>query len=245
MKHSLAMSLAALFVTVQTASPASAGEIKGRLLIGEKPASGAVVSALPYEAPLEKARREARRGAAPAALLKATAGPDGSFALVVPPAQGAERLFQIQVEGAGAIPVLFDGVWEASETEDLGEHVLRKGEKLVGKVVDASGAPVAGAEVELTPGADAQGDGDLAAAPRHAVTGADGTFHFDEAAANGNTLVAEKAGLSTVRQSAVKSGALTKPLALTPGVAVAGSVKKSDRKSAAAGALVRVEGRAT
>jgi large repetitive protein len=244
-KHSLAMSLAALFVTVQTAAPASAGEIKGRLLIGEKPASGAVVSALPYEAPLDKARREARRGDAPGALVKVSAGPDGSFELTVPAPPGAERLFQIQVEGAGAIPVLFDGVWEAAETEDLGEHVLRKGEKLVGKVVDASGAPVAGAQVVLTQGSDPQADNDLVSAPRHAVTGADGTFRFDEAAATGNTLVAEKAGLCPVRQAAVKSGALTKPLALSPGVAVAGSVKKSDRKSAAAGALVRVEGRAT
>lgn len=246
MKNSLGISLASLFFFALAALPAHAGEIKGRLLVGEKPAAGATISALSYETPFDRSKREAKRGPDPAPLAKASAGPDGAFTLTVPAAEaGAERPFRILVEGAGAVPALFDGVWDASENDDLGEHALLKAEKLAGTVVDASGAAVAGAEVVLTPSLDRFADGDFSAAPRHAVTGADGTFRFEEASSTGNTIEAGKAGAGAARQTALRSGALAKPVALAPGVTATGSVKKSDRKSTAAGALVRIEGRTT
>ena len=42
-----------------------AGEFRGRLLVGDRPAVGVTVSAVPYETPFEEAQREARRLPAP------------------------------------------------------------------------------------------------------------------------------------------------------------------------------------
>ena len=126
MRHSSRIGLAAFPLLALAALPVRAGEFKGRLLLGDKPANGAAVAAVPYETPFEKAKREAKRGADPAALAKNTAGADGAFTLTVPAEPGKEKPIQILIEKPGAVSVLFEDVWDASETEDLGEHVPQK-----------------------------------------------------------------------------------------------------------------------
>ena len=166
---------------------ADAGEIRGRLLVGERPASGVTVSAIPYEPADVEARRLARKGEAPKALASAITRGDGTFAVVVPATAGAAVRFL--AEGGGVVPSWIGGTYDATESDDLGEHALARAEMLAGKVVSATGAAVAGASVTVRPpGASAGGDADVAPAARTVVTGADGVFRSSEAAADGNRL---------------------------------------------------------
>lgn len=223
------------------ASPAFGGEIRGRLLVDEKPAAGLTVSATPYEAPLEVARREARGGEEPKPIVSVTTGPDGSFALLV--AADPPRSFVVRASGGGVRPVEFDGVFDSSEAADLGEHALAAGEALAGKVVDRAGQPVAGAKVTLF--APTPGDPDLVPAPVSVTTAADGTFRLEGAAGSqgANVFRIEKPGFSAVSETFPRAGLLPKPVVLSAGSALAGRVKPLPGKSAA-GALVRLEGRA-
>ncbi len=91
--------LASAFVL--PASSASAGTLSGTVVIDGKPAAAAVVSAIPFEEPLEKARRQARGEAEPKVLASATAGPDGTFALTVPAVPGKEVLFRVRLAAKG------------------------------------------------------------------------------------------------------------------------------------------------
>lgn len=225
--------------------PVAAGELRGRLLLGDRPAAGVTIAALPYEAPLDEARREARRNPAPGPLASATTAQDGSFVLTVPAEPGTEKLFTVRAEGGGVVAVFIGGVFASSESADFGEHVLSHGEKLAGKVTDASGAPVADAEVVLVPRLDPFADPELESAPRRTKTAADGTFRFDDASLAGNTVAAENPKLLGARRTGVRAGALQVPIVLGPGVSVTGVVRKSDGRSAAVGALVRVEGSVT
>jgi protocatechuate 3,4-dioxygenase beta subunit len=226
--------------------PALAGEIRGRLLVsdrGDRPASGVTVSAVPWETPGEEARREAKRGEAPKPFASAMVGPDGSFVLAVPAEPGKERLFRVRAEGAGVVPVLFEDVFDAAETEDLGEHLLGKAEALSGTAVDASGAPVAGATVELEPGAAAAGPGDPAfrTLVRTVVTGPEGVFRFEEASAAGNRVTVTKDGVAPSQATGLRSGGLARPIAVSAGFPISGVVKDAG-KHAVAGALVRFQG---
>ena len=234
--------LPALFVAL----PAAAGEIRGRLLVSDRadrPAAGVTVSAVPWEAPGEEARREAKGGEAPKPFATATTGADGSFALAVPAEPGKEKLFRVRAEGAGVVPVVFEDVYDVSETEDLGEHLLTKAEAISGTAVDGSGAPLAGATVVLEPGAGAGGPGDPAfqARARTVVTGPDGAFRFEEASATGNRITVAKDGFAPAAVSGLRSGGLARPVALGAGYAVAGVVKDA-AKHPVAGALVRFQG---
>ncbi|MBZ5637619.1 MAG: carboxypeptidase regulatory-like domain-containing protein [Acidobacteriia bacterium] len=220
-----------------------AGQLRGRLILIDRPAAGVSVSAIPYETPTEEARRDARRGPPPPPLASVTTGLDGSFTLAVTAQPGEEKLFTVRAEGGGAVAVALAGVFDASEIEDLGEHVVLKGEKLAGKVTDASGAPVGNAEVVLLAQPDRLGDPEIEAAPRRTLTSVDGGFRFDDASASGNTLAVERVGLQAGRVTQVKAGTLARPIVLGRGVSVSGIVRKADRVSPAAGALVRVEAR--
>ena len=137
-------------------APVGAGEIRGRILVSDRadrPAPGVTISAIPWETPGDEARREMKGGEPPKPVASATSGADGSFVLTVPPAEaGLEKLFRVRAEGAGIVPVLFEGVYDASEIEDLGEHTLPRGERLSGIAVDASGKALSGAAVSLEPG---------------------------------------------------------------------------------------------
>ena len=236
-----------LVLPIALALPAAAGEIRGRLLVSDtsdRPAAGVTVSAVGWETPGDEARREVKAAGAPAApktLATATTGPDGSFTLTVPAEAGREKLFRMKAEGAGVVPVLFEDVYDASETEDLGEHLLARAEKISGTAVNASGAPLAGAEVELEPGGGGPADPSFRTLARTVVTGADGAFHFEEASATGNSVTVRMLGLAPARASGLRTGAIAKPLAVSAGVPVSGVVRDA-AKHPVAGALVRFEG---
>lgn len=224
-----------------TARPASAGTLGGRVLVDGKPAGGATVSALPFEEPLERARREARSGGEAKALATVTAGPDGAFALSVPPAPGKEVLFRVRFAAKGAVGGELGGVYDASEADDLGEIPLAKGEALAGRVTGPGGKPVAGARVSLTARGRFDASSGLSPVPQEATTGADGTFRFESAASEGNELVVTATGLAPARVEAAKRGAQPRSVVLAAPAALSGSVKRRDG-TPAAGVLVRYEG---
>ena len=151
-----------------------------------------------------------------------------------------KRLFRVRAEGAGVVPVLFEDVYDASETGDLGEHTLPHGERLSGIAVDASGNPLAGAEVSLEPGVAGGDDLAFRVVTRTVVTGEDGKFQFDEASALGNRITIEKAGLAPALQTGLRAGAIPRPIAVVAGDPVTGVVLGAGRKPVA-GALVRLE----
>ena len=230
--------LLCLVSLIAAAAPAAAGEIRGRLFAGDAPAPGVAVSALPYETPTAGARREARGGGEPKPVATAVTAADGSFVLVLP--EEAKGVV-LRASGGGVRAVLFDGVYDAGESTDLGEKVLARGEAIAGKVVDAAGAPIAGAELTLR--APTPGDADVLPAPVRTMTGEDGTFRLDGAAPSGNTLSAGKRGFAPASNENTRAGALAKPIVLAPGIPLAGAVKPLPGRSAA-GTLVRFAGRA-
>ncbi|GEM_PF-928054 len=233
-------------------APAGAGEIRGRILVADradKPALGVTISAVPWETPGDEARREMKGGEPPKPIASATTGADGSFVLTVPPAEPgreklseklSEKLFRVRAEGAGIVPVLFEGVYDAAETEDLGEHTLPHGERLSGIAVDAAGKPLAGAAVSLEPGVAGGDDLAYRVVARTAVTGEDGKFQFAEASATGNRITIEKTGLAPARETGLRAGALPRPITVAAGDPVTGVVLGAGKKPAA-GALVRLE----
>lgn len=248
MRKTLPFSVAALGLVAATS--AAAGEFRGRLVVGGHPAAGVTVSAVPYETPLEAARREARRQPAPRPIASTTSGPDGSFVLVVA-ADPAGKGFRLRIEGAGVVPVVTTGVYEASESEDVGEETLSPAVKLAGRVVDEKGKPVAGAEVTLRSGAGGGPFGggpfggpaaDTLRVPRVALTGVDGSFRFDDARAQNNVVTVEAAGYATAEHANLRDGALSRPIVLVPGLSVSGVVRTAGR-APAPGALVRFRGK--
>jgi hypothetical protein len=233
-----------LLALALSAGAGRAGEIRGRILVSDrtdKPGFGLTISAIPWETPGEEARRAMKGGESPKPVASATSGADGSFVLMVPPAEpGGERLFRVRAEGAGIVPVLFEGVYDAAETDDLGEHTLPHGEGLSGIAVDASGKPLAGAAVSLEPGVAGGDDLAYRVVTRTAVTGEDGKFQFDEASATGNRITIEEAGLAPALQTGLRAGAIPRPIAVAAGGPVSGVVLGGNKKPAA-GALVRLE----
>ena len=220
---------------------AAAGELRGRILIGERPAAGVTLSAIPYEPPDVEARRLAGKGDAPRPVASATTRGDGTFAVAVP-ATAAGPAVRLLAEGGGVVPSWVGGTYDAAESDDLGEHALARAETLAGKIVSASGGPIAGASVTVWPLAgNAGGDGEVAPTARTVVTGADGVFRTAEAAADGNRLqvVARSYGAAAI--SNVRAGAMPRPITLGLGALVSGVVLRSDRRTPAAGALVRLE----
>ena len=230
---------AVLAAVAAGSASAAAGEIRGRLLLAGRPASGVTLSAVPYELPETEARRLARQEAAPRPLAETTTRTDGTFAVTVSGAPGAA--FRLLAEGGGAMPSWVGGTYDASESDDLGEHALARAEALTGRVVGATGVPIAGAAVTVVALAPPGADPELVPAARTVTAGADGVFRSGEAAADGNrvTVIAKSYGAVTVTN--VRAGTLSKPIALGLGALASGVVLGSDRQSPAAGALVRFE----
>jgi protocatechuate 3,4-dioxygenase beta subunit len=221
-------------------SRADAGEIRGRILIGERPAPGVTVSAIPYEPPDVEARRLARGGEAPKPLAAAITRGDGTFAVALPAAPGGT--VRLLAAGGGVVPSWMGGTYDATESDDLGEHVLARAETLAGRVVSATGAPVAGASVTVWPrGGPVGGDAEVAPAARTVVTGADGVFRSSEAGADGNRLTVVARSFASAIIPNVRAGAMPRPITLGLGAIASGVVLRSDRKAPAAGALVRFE----
>jgi protocatechuate 3,4-dioxygenase beta subunit len=236
-------SLVPLFALALSAGAARGGEIRGQLLVSDRadrPAGGLTVSAVPWETPGDEARRAVKGGEAPKPIASTVTGADGSFVLTVPSEPGKERTFRVSVEGAGVVPVLFEDVYDAAEIEDLGEHTLPHGEKLTGIAVDASGKPLAGAEVTLEAGVAGGDDLAFRVVARKVVTAEDGAFRFEEASTQGNRITVEKADLAATLQTSLKAGAIPRPIAVVPGDPVGGLVLGAGRKPVG-GALVRLE----
>jgi large repetitive protein len=232
----------ALLVAV---SPADAGVLRGRLLLGGRPAPAVTASALPYETALAEARREARRLAPPAPLATATSLADGSFALSVPGGAAGQTLYTVRLDGPVSAATRLAGVWDAAESADLGEVDLAPGATLAGRVVDAAGTSVAGAEVVATAQLGRGADGALEAAPVRTTTAADGSFRLVGVSAVGNALRVDGAGAMPAELRGVRPGALRAPVVLGAGVAVSGRVRRPDGTTPAAGALVRLTGAVT
>lgn len=128
------------------------------------------------------------------AAASARAGPDGAFRFE-PPAEG--RWLLAAVTAPGFFP--FAPEWGHSPVQldaAAGRHVsgieihLAPATELTGRVVDAGGAPVAGAEVRLL---GAAGEAALVSIADRFTSDARGTFRF--AAPEGAVLEARKAGL--------------------------------------------------
>ncbi|MEO6325005.1 MAG: carboxypeptidase regulatory-like domain-containing protein [Thermoanaerobaculia bacterium] len=235
-KPFLALTLLAL------AHPLHAGELRGRVLAGEKPTAGVIVTAVPYETPLALARRQARKTAAPAPLASATTAANGSFTLVVPHDRAkAETDFRVRFEGVGVAATVLDGIYGSGETEELGDQTIARGEKLAGRVVDAAGAPVPDAEVTLLAGRDRLEDAGVSRAAVLATTGADGSFRIEGATTTGNAVGVFKEGFAPMRQTGLRAGGVSHPFVLRKGSTISGTVRESDRKTPGKGTLVRFE----
>src|SRR5664280_2884196 len=237
------LSLLLLLAFALSTGAARAGEIRGRLLVSDradKPVGGLTVSAVPWETPGDEARRAMKGSEVPKPIASAVTGADGAFVLAVPSEPGKEKTFRVRVEGAGVVPVLFEDVYDAAETEDLGEHTLPHGERVTGVAVDASGKPLAGAEVSLEAGV--AGDDDLAfrVVTRKVVTGEDGRFQFEEASARGNRITIERADLAPTLQTGLKAGTIPRPIVVVAGDPITGTVVDAG-KHPVASALARLE----
>src|SRR5262245_31301953 len=235
------MTLRAAALLVLALAPAvQGGEVRGRVLAENKPLSGVAVSALPFESPEAEARREALRQEGPKPVVTATTSADGTFTLVLPPAAGVVRL---RVSGGGAVPVFLARVLDASEGDDVGDLPVERAAALAGKVVDGRGGPVVAATITL--GAVGRGFEEASGLPGTTTTAADGTFKFSDAADAGNQLRIEAPAFATTDVRGVRAGALSRPVPLAPGRTISGTVMLPDRRTPAAGALVRFEGKST
>jgi protocatechuate 3,4-dioxygenase beta subunit len=235
--------VACLFVPATVA----AGEIRGRVLVEGKPAVGTSVSVVPFEDAFTRARREARAEGDPKPLAGATTRADGTFTVVVPASAGpAGTAVRLAISGGGALPVMLERVLDAAGG-DAGDVRLGRAAPLAGRVVDERGGPVVGATVTLWAGRGRMLD-DLSAVepvPQAATTKADGTFRFEATAAEGNRLRVEAPVFAAQERASARSGALLKPVTLTVGRVLRGTVMMPDKRTPAGGALVRFEGRAT
>ena len=194
---------------------------------------------MPIESPLESARREARGAAPPPAIAQTTTSPDGAFTLSLPV---TTPNVQVRVEAGGFQAVRLVGVYDGTDTSDVGDVVLARSATLSGRVVDGRGGLVAGADMTLEPGALANGSGERFPEPRLAQTNPDGTFRIEGASSSGNRLHLEAKGFATGTLAGIRSGALSAPIVLRPALTLTGSVRRQDGRAPAAGALVRFEG---
>jgi large repetitive protein len=223
-----------------------AAEVRGRVLVDDRPLAGATVSAIPYETPVDVARRDARRGPLPKALAAVKTAAGGLFAVNV--TSPATARFRLLVEGPSVAPTLTAAVYDASQDEDAGDVSAPRAAHLAGRVVDEKGAPLPGAEVTLESGgaggpfAAAQ---DVSMLPHAALTGVDGSFRFDDAAPQGNRVRVEARGFAAAERSGLREGVLARPIVMRKGLSLSGEVRSSDGRAPAAGALVRFEGSAT
>ncbi|HVO10207.1 MAG TPA: carboxypeptidase-like regulatory domain-containing protein [Vicinamibacteria bacterium] len=222
-------------------STATAGEIRGRVLLGGRPAGGVAISALAFEDGDAAARREARHEEA-RPLASTSTRPDGSFLLAV--AEPAGTALQVACSGGGTPALRFDPLVDAAGA-DLGELRLPAGAPLAGRVVDERGLPVVGATITLWAGRGRLLERlPFEPTPQATVSGPDGSFRFQTAGAEGNTVRVEAPGFATAERSGVRAGALTRPLRLALGQVLRGVVLLPDGRLPVAGALVRFEGQA-
>ena len=168
---------------------------------------------------------------------------DGTFTLVFGP---ETKEVSLRVEGAGITPRRLTGVFDGSESADVGEVRVARASALSGRVVDGAGKPVNGVSVTLEPGRASTGPfgaDDTEGEPVFTRTGSDGSFRFDQAASSGNVLRVEAEGFASAGLSGVRAGSLPAPIVLTAATTLTGRVLGTDGRTPAAGALVRAEGK--
>ncbi len=235
-------SLTPLVLIAALAAPAAAGEIRGRVLVDGEPAAGVTVSVLPFEDGFATARREARREGLPASLASATSRADGTFAVAL--ARPAGDAVRLAFSGGTAASRILDALLDAAG-EDAGDVRLPRATALAGRVVDERGGPVVGATVTLWPGGGRrpQDASPGSGVPQSTTTKADGTFRVEAAGEESNRLRVEAPGFATQEREPVRGGALARPMTLALGQVLRGTVTLADRRTPAAGALVRFEGR--
>lgn len=223
--------------------PLAAGEVRGRVTKEGRPFAGASIAAVPFEPPLEQARRDARKEPAPAALAETRSGPDGTFRLVVEAKPGGPaREFQVEVGGGGIVPVLSTAVFSASDSEELNGLDLSTGGALSGLLEEAGGSPVAGAEVILHPSPGSQaGDAEFLPAEARTRSGPDGSFRLEGASRAGNTVIVHADGWAPFGIGNVPAGALRRPLVLSHGAEVRVRLRTAEGR-AAKGIPVRLDG---
>jgi protocatechuate 3,4-dioxygenase beta subunit len=233
---------AALLLAASAALPA---EMRGRVLVDDTPAADQTVAVVPFEDSASQARREARGEAEPPPLAQGVTGRDGAFAVPFEPSN--DDPVRLRISGDETPPRLLGRLLEPGGA-DVGDVRLSPGEALAGRVVDERGGPVVGATVRLWAGSGGRpGDVLTAVEPvaQTVTTGADGRFRFDAAAESGNRLRVEAPGLATVERQNLRGGALARPVTLALGQLLRGTVTLPDRRTPAASAVVRYEGRST
>ena len=234
--------LPSLALLAAVAATAAAGELRGRVLVDGKPTAGVTVSVLPFEDGFAAARREARREDLPKPLASATSRPDGTFAVGVP--TGAATAVRLAFSGGTAAPRVREALLDPAG-EDAGDVRLARATPLAGRVVDERSGPVVGATVTLWPGGGRrpQDASPARGVPQAVTTKADGTFRFEAAGEESNRLRVEAPAFATQERQPVRGGALARPVTLALGQVRRGTVTLADRRTPAAGALVRFEGR--
>lgn len=200
-----------------TARALWAGEVTGRVTLNDKPAAGVTVSALAVELPADQARREARREPRPAAISKAVTNAKGEYRLVFEAVAGDPgKLVSLACAGGGVASAWLPGRFDTADVDDAGEFAARKGAPLAGRVVDASGKPIADVQVEHPTG------------PESARTGADGAFAFGGSAESGNDVEARMPGYVAAKASNVRGGRKDVAIVLKAALPLSGIVVGPD-----------------
>ena len=178
-------------------------DVKGRAVTWDgQPIAGARVVFAPLE---EIDVAEALRAPGP------TTGADGSFTVTVAPAgkTAASRVVVIAAKGFASCVI---GVAEerppsadAKQPVDLGDHVLPPGQRMVGRVRDATGAPIVAARVTAVDLLQSfvGGGGAFVCTAR---TNASGIFDLPCALPAGSSLEVEADGFHTARRWPVAAG---------------------------------------
>jgi protocatechuate 3,4-dioxygenase beta subunit len=230
-------------LVLAAATNGGTGELRGRVLVHDKPAAEVVVAAVPFESGRAEAMREARGEELPGPLASGVTAGNGAFVLSLPaPRAGSSGLLRLSFTGGGVVPVLGQRVYASGDQADAGDVELLRGRALAGRVVDHAGGPVVGATVTLRAGPES---GATAPVPVVTTTGADGSFRFSWAAPAQNQLRVEAVGFAPQDLRDVRSGALLGTVRLRLGERLSGRVFLADAHTPAAAALVRFEGRAT
>ncbi|HUM02735.1 MAG TPA: carboxypeptidase regulatory-like domain-containing protein, partial [Thermoanaerobaculia bacterium] len=217
---------------------APAASISGRVLDGKKkPVPGARVQ-IARQPGLRGLLRRGPGGPGAGADRSAVTGPEGQFQLQALP---AGHDLTVEATKAGFAPTRRSGISvKAGEKVANVELTLTAGLGGRGRVVDLEGKPVTGAEIRaqrrMGRGGGAGGavrflaaSGRAEAKP-DAVTGNDGAFALNGLADGDYTLTVTRTGYASKETSVTVKGpeeSTWPPIALAPGVAVAGTVKDS------------------
>ena len=229
-----------------TTTAAHSAEIRGRVLVEGRPGAGITVSVLPFENGFDRALREARAEGPPEPLAEGQTGKDGSFAVTFTALASPDATpLRVAFSGGASAPHLLEQLVDPAG-EDLGEVRLAARAALAGRVQDARGGPVVAATVRLWAGRGGRVGDDLSAVeavPQTTTTGPDGTFRFDAASDTDNRLRVEAPGLATVERDVRRAGGLARPVTLSLGRVLRGTVTGPDGRTPAGGAVIRYEGR--